>query len=772
LPFIHEVQMSVRCRLHCGLVFAWLVSFVPSSSAGDGMDWPYVRGPRHDGISHETGLVDRWSPPSESKPEGENLLWSSTEFAGKSTPVVKDGRLYTIVRDQPETNREGEKIVCLDAATGKLLWENRWNVFLSDVPDTRIGWSSVCIDPDSDKNLVYVLGVNGYFQCLEGDTGKVVWAHSLNEKFGLLTTYGGRTNFPLVYDDVVIVSGVMIGWGEFARPNHRWLAFEKTTGRTLWFNATRPLPDDTTYSAPILGSFGGEILMVVGSGDGGLYAMQPRTGKIAWKYQLSRRGVNGTPLIVGDTIYAIQAEENPDDTTMGAVISLKGNMKGEIQNDQLLWRVKEVVAGRNQPMLIDDRLYVTDDGGGLFIFQAETGKLIKKQKLGTVMRGSPLYADGKLYICEANGRCYIMKPDKKKGVEILHKITLAGEIQASPIVSHGRIYISTTEALYCIGKRDVKPALAPHDGAWLAEGPAGDSKVTHIQVVPCESLVRPGEKIDFEVWGFNALGMRVGKVDAELSIDANGTLTKDGKFTASDKAGHKAAAITAKLGELTSQGLVRIVPDLPWSFDFSNNEIPITWIGARYRHIVREIDGNKVMVKVTTIPKGTRSQAWMGHTDFHDYTIQADVQGTRRGDKMPDIGLINQRYTLDMMGQNQLLGQGSRDATGSEGSASQEDIKKQQLQLRTWPPVLSRMGKTIPFTWEPNVWYTMKMEVRNVGGKAVVRGKVWLRDQPEPREWTIEAEDVAPNTTGSPGLYGNATNAEIFIDNIKVYANP
>ena len=42
---------------------------------------------------------------------------------------------------------------------------------------------------------------------------------------------------------------------------------------------------------------------------------------------------------------------------------------------------------------------------------------------------------------------------------------------------------------------------------------------------------------------------------------------------------------------------------------------------------VREVDGEKVIVKVTTIPKGTRSQSWMGPTDLHDYTIQADVQG-------------------------------------------------------------------------------------------------------------------------------------------------
>ncbi len=45
------------------------------------------------------------------------------------------------------------------------------------------------------------------------------------------------------------------------------------------------------------------------------------------------------------------------------------------------------------------------------------------------------------------------------------------------------------------------------------------------------------------------------------------------------------------------------------------------------------------------------------------------------------------------------------------------------------------------------------------------------RGEAEPKEWTIEAVDEAPNTTGSPGLFGNANDAEIFLDNITVTQN-
>jgi hypothetical protein len=81
------------------------------------------------------------------------------------------------------------------------------------------------------------------------------------------------------------------------------------------------------------------------------------------------------------------------------------------------------------------------------------------------------------------------------------------------------------------------------------------------------------------------------------------------------------------------------------------------------------------------------------------------------------------------------------------------------------------MSKTIPFEWKPDVWYTIKFRAANEEGKAVLRGKVWERGATEPEEWAIVAEDSAPNRTGSPGLYGNATNGEIFLDNVTVTPN-
>jgi hypothetical protein len=81
------------------------------------------------------------------------------------------------------------------------------------------------------------------------------------------------------------------------------------------------------------------------------------------------------------------------------------------------------------------------------------------------------------------------------------------------------------------------------------------------------------------------------------------------------------------------------------------------------------------------------------------------------------------------------------------------------------------MSVTVPFAWKPDTWYTIKLRASNDGSKAVLQGKVWPQGSTEPTEWSITAVDETPNTIGSPGLFGNATNAEIFISRVSVTPN-
>lgn len=711
-----------------------------NAATPDPMDWPHWRGPLQNGVSLERNLPEKWSP------DGENLLWRKPEWATRSTPVILNGRLYTVCRAFPETTREGEKVVCVDAASGDLIWETFNNVFLSDAPAERVGWSSVVADVETGN--VYVLGLGCMFQCLDGQTGEVRWSHSMSEEYGMLSTYGGRTNFPIVFEDLVIISGVTTGWGDAALPAHRFMAFGKETGELVWTISTRPRPEDTTYCTPIITTFNGQAAMVFGAADGAMHAIQPRTGRQIWRYDASHRGINTTPLVHEGIVYCGHSEQNTADTdVLGALFAFDGRTQGQITEPDLLWKIPARTVGRSQPLLWGDRLYALEDGATLWVINALTGEDIGRQKLGRIMFGSMVFGDGKIYVGEATGRFSVLRPTED-GVTLVHQLRLRNEeIIGSTIISHGRLYVPTTGALYCIGPPDATPQCDPLPPAATETPVASDQQIAHLQLVPGELLLPSGSKQQLTARAFNASGQSLGKVEATFAVEGPATVDSTGLLVTDPATSHATAIVTAEHGGQTATARVRIVPPLPWRFDFNDKQVPPTWIGAANRHQPKELDGEAVLVKVSNIPKGTRSQSWMGPTDLHDYTIQADILATERNGTLPDVGVINQRYTLALNG-------------------------VQELQIRSWTSRLElRFAKTIPFTWQAGSWYTLKLQCENADGQAVLRGKVWPRGQAEPVVWSIEASDATPNTVGSPGLFGNATDAEFYIDNVEVHAN-
>ena len=791
--------MIVRGLMVRGSVLAAALALVlPAPGVMSAADWPDWRGPQHNRQAGDApAFVTSFDPE-----KGTNVLWKSDEAGGISTPVVMGDRLYTLVRHKPGTKEEAEKVLCLDARTGAKLWENVFNVYLSDVPAERVGWSAVVADPAT--GTVFAHGVCGVFTAIDAATGRTKWQRSLHEEFGFLSTYGGRTNVPVVFEDLVIASAVVTGWGDTARPAHRFLGLDAKTGAVRWMNGTKELPEDTTYSTPSLVSVDGQAALVFGSSDGSVWNFQPRTGKAVWNFKLSRRGLNVAPLIEGDTVYISQAEENLDNTTMGSATAFKAAGSGDITATHAIWQRKGVMDGRAMPVVIGERVYFVDDGAKVYVFDKRTGEPVgKPQKLlGTIVRGSPLVAGGRLYICSTSG-WHVLEPTRE-GLKFVNRMRLdeEDEVTASPIASQGRIYLTTGARLYCLGDKSSAfsssasvPATLPQQVSAATTGPAGEP--AWVQVVPAEAQIAAGETLPLKVRLFDAAGRFVKESPATFTATA-GSVSGQGLYTApADK--HAAAIVTAKVGTLEGKARVRSMPPLPWTFTFDDialepnpkggpprGEPPLPWVGMRYRHVVRDVDGSKCLVKVTTIPKGTRSQGWIGPIGLHDYSIRADFRAQETGvekpgspaagtqqsatgggsdadafakafgnpaalekARMPDMGLIAQRYTLDLMGASQ------------------------QLQVRSWPPqVATHFSKTIPFPWEAGRWYTIRFEARTrpagPAAAAILRGKVWPRGEPEPDAWTIEAVHEGGNVQGSPGFFGNSKDSEIYIDNVSV----
>jgi len=208
-----------------------------------------------------------------------------------------------------------------------------------------------------------------------------------------------------------------------------------------------------------------------------------------------------------------------------------------------------------------------------------------------------------------------------------------------------------------------------------------------------------------------------------------------------------------------------VFPPLPWKFDFTPTPTgapPLTWLGAGGKFSVQELAGEKVLTKVPAVDLYYRARTNFGTPLMSDYTLQADVRAgvTEMGGRrhIPDPGVINQRYMLMLYGNHQ------------------------RLQIHSWSGALateqsgaSGLQRTIPFEWQPDHWYRMKLRVDQAGDKAVARGKVWAVDAAEPEGWAIELEDSMPNRSGNPGLFGHSLvtpyKSEIYYDNVQVTSN-
>ena len=179
------------------------VTAVLLSGQGVLADWPEWRGARRDGTSTEKNLPAAWSPA------GDNLAWKAP-YGGRSGPVVFGDRVYlnTVVGTGDSVQ---ERLVALDANTGKLVWEQRFNVFHSDVPAHRSGWAAPSVDPGT--GIIYTFGVGGLLTATT-PAGKPQWHRSLSEDYGLVSTHGGRTVSPIVEGNLVIVNALCVGWGD------------------------------------------------------------------------------------------------------------------------------------------------------------------------------------------------------------------------------------------------------------------------------------------------------------------------------------------------------------------------------------------------------------------------------------------------------------------------------------------------------------------------------------------------------------------------------
>ncbi|MEO1527446.1 MAG: PQQ-binding-like beta-propeller repeat protein [Planctomycetota bacterium] len=720
-------------------------------------DWSSWRGPESNGVSRETGL------PSDI----EDVLWMKKDVSCRSTPIVMNDKVY-IVSKIGEGAEEQERVVCMDAKTGEIVWEHRFGIFFTPIVSVRLGWTVPVGDPETGN--VYAHGTQGLLFCFDGETGEVKWQKSMTEEFGRITGYGGRVTSPIVEGNLLIISMISSNWGAHGGGGVRFLAFDKTSGEMVWWSTTGIRPSNTYRCVPVVTTINNQRLLISGGGDGHLHAFQVNTGNKVWSFEFGNGAMNPAPVVSGTKLFAAHGEEIPGRATVGRVACL--DISGT--EPTIVWEKDGIEFKYPSPMLMDDKLFLPDRQGRLYCFDANSGERLWRAKFGRNCTGSPAYGDGKIYLSSVHGYFHILDANNK-GKRLSRKRFQPAdpkfdvEVQGSAAIANGCVYFGTTEEFYCLGKYNKLQTALPPQAKTPAANPSG--KPAQLQVSPTEVTVKAGDKVEFTGKLFDENGQFIKETPIQLTLapmkpgpGLGQGVTRpvlkgqvDGaSFTAPAINGGQSGSLLAKAGELETSVRVRQVPTLPYTEDFESTGaglIPGGWTNTQLRYVTTKLDdGNTVLMKTARIavPFYRQWYGFIGEPDWSGYTISTDVMGVKVRDNLPNMGVTAHRYILQLVG------------------------NEQKLRVSAWDAV-PRVAEEIDFAWEPDSWYRLKLTVKVEDDKAQVLGKAWKKGEAEPSEWNLQLTDTNPNRSGPPGVYGSALGIQppspgtpIYYDNITV----
>jgi len=247
-------MMPQRLAFLPGL-FVFLSLVAPPARAAN-PEWPQFHGPRRDNCSTDTGLLRHWPD------EGPTLLWQAEGIGeGWASVAISGGRIYTAGNIGSDT-----VITALDLA-GRQLWQAK------NGPAYDRQYPGARSTPTVADGKLYHLNGDGDVICLDAATGRVLW------QLNMLTEFQGRNpRWGLAESLLVDGSRVICCPGG---PEVGIVALDKDTGKTIW--TCTGIGELPAYASPILIDYAG-LRQIVTMTSAAVVGVAADTGKLLWKY--------------------------------------------------------------------------------------------------------------------------------------------------------------------------------------------------------------------------------------------------------------------------------------------------------------------------------------------------------------------------------------------------------------------------------------------------------------------------------------------------------
>ncbi len=392
-------------------------------------DWPWWRGPTHDGhAAAGQRLPQSWS-------DTENVVWSAdVPGRGSSSPTVVGDRVYLTSCDEAVGS---QSVLSYDRATGRQAWSRMVHASGAMRKNERSTGASSSVTCDGERLFVAFPTAGSVVVTALSLAGEQLWQVTLCD-YLIHQGYGAS---PFLHGDTVLVCADHKGGGALA-------ALDRRTGGVVWKRERPPAPN---YSSPIVFRlFGRDQLILTGCDK--VISYDPATGKTLWEQDGATTECVTTPVTDGTRVFTSGGYPKNHISAVRA----DGSAQIDWENGE-----REYVPSM---ILHDGHLYGVLDAGIAVCWDAATGAEKWKGRLGGNYSASPVLADGTIYATSEAGETHLFRarPDK---LEQLGVNTLGDEAFATPSICGGRIYLRVAardggvrrERLVCVGLVDAPP---------------------------------------------------------------------------------------------------------------------------------------------------------------------------------------------------------------------------------------------------------------------------------------------------------------------------
>ena len=428
------IRASLYFGFRSSVFVACLLSFSAWSESAGTLPWPEFRGPGGQGIVPSGATVPlTWS-------EDKNITWK-TQIHGRawSSPVSDGKRIWL---STATTNGMELFGVCVDLQSGKIIHDLK--LFHVEKPQYAHPFNTYASPtPVMEEGRVYITFGSPGTACLDAETGKVLWERRDLE----CNHFRGAGSSPILYKNLLIMN---FDGSDFQYV----IALDKNTGKTVWKTDRsldfkdltpegKPAADGDWrkgFSTPLVHNFGdGDLL--ISHGSKAVYGYEPATGKELWHVEEQKtHSASGRPIVGHGMIFVSMGHSKSE------LWAIKPGGKGDVTETHVAWKVKRNVPTRSSPVMGGDLIYMTDDGGIASCLDAKTGEQVWNERVGGKYSAAPMIAGDRIYFFSEDGKAYVVQAGRE--FKVLATNELGDGFMATPAVVNNSLILRSRSHLY------------------------------------------------------------------------------------------------------------------------------------------------------------------------------------------------------------------------------------------------------------------------------------------------------------------------------------